>query len=334
MGSSGEDGSDDDAYCDRMPRRTGSRGFLIEQAAIARIDELRRQTARNAVITHERTKSMAFDSDRPFTAAMRRIWVLGDYHRFATVTVWPLGRLLVDACGITRGQRVLDVAAGTGNVAIPAAQAGAHVVASDLTPEHFEAGGRAAAARGVELEWVEADAESLPFPDGDFDVVTSCLGAIFAPNHVAVASEMLRVCRPGGVIGMVNFKPEGLAADFFTLLGRYAPPAPPGASPPLLWGDRAHVHALFADRVESIHLTDGQYVERSDGGPDEYRALFETTFGPVVAIRASLAADPERLATFDRDLREFSIRGNRGAPGGAAEYPFSYLLLIARKRAS
>jgi ubiquinone/menaquinone biosynthesis C-methylase UbiE len=332
MGSSGDDASDANPYCRGMGRRTGARGFLLEQAAIARIEELRHRTGPK-VTPHERNDSMTVEFDRPSAAAARRMWALGDYHRFATATVWPLGKLLVDTCRITPGQRVLDVAAGTGNVAIRAAQAGAHVVASDLTPEHFDAGRKAAAAHGVEIEWVEADAESLPFPDGGFDVVTSCLGAIFAPNHATAAIEMLRVCRPGGLIGMVNFKPEGLAADFFALLGRYAPPPPPGSSQPLLWGDRAHVRDLFADGVEPIHMTDGQYVERSDGGPDAYRALFETTFGPVLAIRASLAADPGRLAAFDRDFREFSLRGNRGAPGRTAEYPFSYLLVLARKRA-
>jgi ubiquinone/menaquinone biosynthesis C-methylase UbiE len=107
------------------------------------------------------------------------------------------GPELVAACGISPGQRVLDVAAGTGNVAIRAAEAGATVVASDLTPENFEAGRREARDRGVELDWVEADAEALPFADGEFDVVTSSAGAIFAPDHQAVADEMLRVCRPG-----------------------------------------------------------------------------------------------------------------------------------------
>lgn len=277
---------------------------------------------------------MTAHSDRPVASAVRRMWALGNYHAFATATVWPLGQLLVDACGIAPGQRVLDVAAGTGNVAIRAAQAGANVVASDVTPEHFEAGRRAAAALGVALDWLEADAESLPFPDRDFDVVTSCVGAIFAPNHAAVASEMLRVCRPGGVIGMINFKPEGLAAEFFEFLGRYAPSPQPGASPPLQWGERSHVQAMFADGVESLDMTDGEYVERSAGGPDAYRALFENTFGPVIAIRASLAAEPERLAAFDRSLREFTSRGNRGAPGGPAEYPYRYLLVLGRKRAS
>ena len=277
---------------------------------------------------------MTMHPDRRVMSAVRQVWALGDYHAFATITVWPLGQLLVDACGVAPGQRVLDVAAGTGNVAIRAAQAGADVVASDLTPEHFEAGRRAAAALGVSLDWTEADAESLPFPDSAFDVVTSCFGAIFAADHAAVANEMLRVCRPGGMIGMINFKPERLAAKFFELLGRYAPPPAPGAAMPLQWGDRSHVQALFADRVESLDMTDGEYVEYSAGGPDAYRALFERTFGPVIAIRASLAAEPQRLAEFDRSFRDFTIRGNRRADDGPAEYPYSYLLVRGRKRAS
>ena len=285
------------------------------------------------MVTRQSTERTAGDdADRRFKSTVRRMWALGDYHAFATETVWPLGRLLVDACAIAPGQRMLDVAAGTGNVAIRAAQAGAIVVAADLTPEHFEAGRREAASHGVQVEWVEADAEALPFPDGDFDVVTSCFGAIFAPNHTAVADEMLRVCRPGGVVGMINFKPEGLAAEFFALLGRYAPPPPKGALPPLLWGDRKHAPDLFADRVASLEMRDGEYVERSARGPDGYRQLFESTFGPVIAIRAMLADDPARLREFDSDFRDFTTHGNRGASGSPAEFPFSYLLVVARKR--
>jgi ubiquinone/menaquinone biosynthesis C-methylase UbiE len=333
MGSSGDDEAAGRPYRDRMPRRTTSPGPLNERAALVRIEELSKQMEKRRMVTHEGTEPMPHDSDRQFKAAVQRMWALGDYHAFATETVWPVGPLLVKACGIGPGHRVLDVAAGTGNTAIRAAETGAHVVASDLTPENFEAGRRAAAVHGVELEWVEADAESLPFPDGDFDVVTSSFGAIFAPNHAAVASEMLRVCRPGGVVGMINFKPEGLSAEFFELLGRYAPPPPAGALPPLLWGDREHVRALFADRVDSLDMTDGQYVERSARGPEGYRLLFETTFGPVIAIRATLASDAERLAEFDHDFREFTMRGNRGVLGGPAEYPFTYLLVVARKQA-
>src|SRR5919108_1638190 len=144
------------------------------------------------------------DVAQDLKAGTRAAWALGDYHRFAKATVWELGPVLVDACEIAAGQPVLDVAAGTGNVAIRAAEAGAVVVASDLTPENFAAGRREARAHGVEVEWVEADAEALPFGDGEFDAVTSSVGAIFAPHHQAVADELLRVCRPGGTIGMAN----------------------------------------------------------------------------------------------------------------------------------
>jgi ubiquinone/menaquinone biosynthesis C-methylase UbiE len=261
----------------------------------------------------------------------RAMWALGDYHRFARETVWELGSVLVDAAGISSGERVLDVAAGTGNVAIRAAEAGARVVASDLTPEHFDAGRREAAERGVELEWVEADAESLPFGDGVFDVVTSSLGAIFAPGHQAVADELLRVCRPGGRIGMVNFTPDGLAADFFGALGPYMPPPPPDALPPLLWGSEDHVRKLFGDRVETLELKRSSYVE-SAATPQAYVDLFTETFGPVIAVRTSLADDSERLAAFDRELLDFATGSNTGAPGGEAEYCYDYLLVVARRR--
>jgi ubiquinone/menaquinone biosynthesis C-methylase UbiE len=274
---------------------------------------------------------LAADTDRTLKAAHRAMWALGDYHRFAKATVWELGPMLVRACGISPGHRVLDVAAGTGNTAIRAAQTGARVVAADLTPENFEAGRREARAQGVELEWVEADAEALPFGDEEFDVVTSSFGAMFAPNHQAVADHLLRVCRPGGTIGMLNFTPEGLAADFFGVFVPYAPPPPPGALPPVLWGSEGHVRELFGDRVESLEMTRGEYVERA-GNPREYYELFKETFGPVVAIYASLADQPERAAALDRAFLDFVTRVNRGPRGGPAHYPYEYLLVIARKR--
>ena len=271
-------------------------------------------------------------ADQELKAQQRAMWGRGDYHRFATQTVWELGPVLVEACAIRSGQRVLDVAAGSGNTAIRAAEAGARVVASDLTPENFEAGRRAAAARGAALEWVEADAEALPFADGEFDVVTSSVGAIFAPDHQAVADELVRVCRPGGTIGMINFTPEGLAAEFFELFGGYAPPPPPGALPPVLWGSEGHVRELFGDRLASLELTRRRYVERSVGGPAAYCELFKQTYGPVVAIYEGLADQPDRLAALDRDFLEFATRSNQGSPEGPAEYPYEYLLVVGRKR--
>ncbi|HWT22840.1 MAG TPA: class I SAM-dependent methyltransferase [Solirubrobacteraceae bacterium] len=265
-------------------------------------------------------------------AQQRAMWALGDYHRFATQTVWELGPVLVEACGIRAGARVLDVAAGSGNVAIRAAEAGARVVASDLTPENLAAGRDEARARGVELEWVEADAEALPFEDGAFDVVTSSLGAIFAPDHRAVADELVRVCRPGGTIGMVNFTPEGLGGAFFELVGRYTPPPPPGALSPLLWGSEDHVRALLGDRLASLDLRRRHYVERSPGDPGAYCELFKATFGPMVALYASLARDSQRLAALDREFLEFATRADEGPPGGPAEYRYEYLLVVGSTR--
>ena len=260
------------------------------------------------------------DADRQVKAAARQAWGLGDYHRFAKATIWEVGPVLVEACGISPGQRVLDVAAGTGNAAIRAAQAGATVVASDLTPENFEAGRREAAAQKVDLDWVEADAEALPFADGEFDVVTSSFGAIFAPNHQTVADEMLRVCRPGGTIGMLNFTPEGLISDFFAALAPYMPPPPPGAMPPPLWGSEEHVRDLFADRVESLEMSRRHYVERG-GQPAR---LPRTLQADVRAGRRDIhetrgRSRPRRLARPRlpglRDAREQrTVRRGRGVP--------------------
>jgi ubiquinone/menaquinone biosynthesis C-methylase UbiE len=272
----------------------------------------------------------AADTNRSLKAAHRAMWALGDYHTFATSTVWELGPVLVDACRLSRGQRVLDVAAGTGNVAIRAATAGAAVVASDLTPENFEAGRRAARAAGVEVKWIEGDAEALPFEDEEFDVVTSCFGAMFAPDQQKVANELLRVCRAGGTIGMINFTQEGRGGDFFRLLAPYAPPPPPGVLPPLMWGNEDHVRKLFGKRVESLEVTRREYVERA-ASPRAYLDLFKQTFGPMVAISASLANQPERAAALDRDFLEFVGRSNRRTPESPVQIPYEYLLVVARK---
>jgi ubiquinone/menaquinone biosynthesis C-methylase UbiE len=314
MAAAGEVAAGPRGYGGLMERRVRSR-LMSGVAALVRIEEMGGQVSTSA---------------EPQTA-VRSMWALGDYHRFAMETVWQLGPVLVEACGISAGQRVLDVAAGTGNVAIRAAEAGANVVASDVTPENFEPGRREARARGVDIEWVEGDAEALPFGDGEFDVVTSSLGAIFAPDHQKVADELLRVCRPGGIIGMLNFTPEGLAADFFAVFAPYMPPPPPGALPPVMWGSEQHVKDLFGDRVGSLEMTRQEYVE-SAASPREYCEFFKETFGPAVAIRASLANQPERAAAFDRDFLRFAERSNRGAPGGPAEYHYEYLLVVARKR--
>src|ERR671910_2198277 len=188
-------------------------------------------------------------SDPELKARHRAIWASGDYSSMVETFLLPLGPRLVEACGIGPGMRVLDVAAGTGNASIPAAQRGASVTASDLTPELLEAGRAKAEADGLELEWVEADAENLPFADESFDVVMSSIGAMFAPQHQKVADELVRVCRPGGTIGLLSWTPEGQIGALFRTMGPFAPPPPPGAQPAPLWGSEEHLRGLLGERV-------------------------------------------------------------------------------------
>jgi ubiquinone/menaquinone biosynthesis C-methylase UbiE len=190
--------------------------------------------------------------------------------------VWNLSR---SAC-CRRGRR-------HGNVAIPAAEPGAQVVAADITPENFEAGRKEADGRGVAVEWVDADAQALPFGDDEFDVVTSSFDAIFAPDRQKVADEMLRVCRSGGTIGMTSFPPDGPGDDIFGVVAPYMPAPPPDALSPLLWGTQNHVRELYGDRVESQQMTERTYTERAPS-PQEYVDLFKETFGPVVSVYEAL----------------------------------------------
>jgi 2-polyprenyl-6-hydroxyphenyl methylase/3-demethylubiquinone-9 3-methyltransferase len=228
---------------------------------------------------------------------------------------------------------VLDVAAGTGNVAIRAAEAGAHVVASDLTPENFDAGRREARAHGVELEWVEADAEALPFDDGEFDAVVSSAGAIFAPRHQAVADQLLRVCRSGGTVGLITIVSAGLARDLFGIIERYSPP-PPEALSPLLWGSADHVRELFGDRVESLETTRKKLVLSHFAAPADLCRYLKANHPLVVGLYQDLARDPARTAALDRSLVESAIRWTRRGPDGRAAYELEYLLVVARKRDS
>ena len=238
---------------------------------------------------------------------------------------------LVAACRVRAGQDVLDVACGTGNVALRAAAAGARVTACDLTPENFPAGIREADRRGLAIDWVEGDVEALPFPDKSFDQVCSSVGAMWAPGHHAVAAELVRVCRPGGTIGMVTFAAGGLIEDFLAVLDGYPPPPAPWADPPVRWGDEQYVRSLFGDRIDHLTWSTGTYLERIPGGPAGYRDFYKQTFGPVVATFDALAGDKVRAAELDDRFLRFAERFNRGRPGGDAELLFEHVVLTAKR---
>lgn len=264
-------------------------------------------------------------------AGQRSLWTSGDYPRLSADLLSELGPVLVEACGAGRGQRVLDVAAGAGNAAIPAARAGAAVVASDLTPELFAAGRRRAAELGVELEWVAADAEALPFADGAFDTVLSCIGVMFAPRHQRAADELLRVCRPGGTLGLINWTPRGLVGQLFTTLAGHTPPPPPGAQSPLRWGGAGHVEELLGDRVTDLVTQRRTLRFDQFATAAEYIGYLRACFGPVIAAYRLTSGDDERTAALDRALGDLLAGCDEGGADGGARFSSEYLLVTARR---
>ncbi|OAN39634.1 class I SAM-dependent methyltransferase [Mycolicibacterium iranicum] len=272
------------------------------------------------------------DADRALKAKHRALWASGDYASVAAELIPALGPELVRACAIRPGDRVLDVAAGSGNASIPAAVAGAVVTASDLTPELFGAGRRIAAAHGVELEWVEADAEALPFADDSFDVVMSCVGAMFAPHHQVTADELVRVARPGGTIGLINWTPEGFIGRLFATMKPYAPPPPPGASPAPLWGSEEHVATLFGDRITDLAMTRQTVLMNHCATPAEFREYWKQNYGPTIAAYRYNAERPDRVAELDAAFLDFLTDWNRSTEPGRTAYDAEYLTVTATKR--
>ena len=266
--------------------------------------------------------------DPELEAKHRAMWATGDYAKLAAELVAPLGPVLVEACGIGPGDRVLDVAAGTGNAAIPAATTGATVVASDLTPELLERGKADAEERGVELAWQEANAEALPYADNEFDTVMSCIGVMFAPHHQPAADELVRVCKPGGTIGLISWTPEGHIGHLFAAMKPHVPPPPPGVQPPPLWGSEEHVRALLADRVEYVR-TERQLLpvnHFADGAA--FRDYFKAVYGPTISAYRAIGDDAERIAALDADIAGVGDKFLRGP----SKMEWEYLLVIARKR--
>jgi SAM-dependent methyltransferase len=285
----------------------------------------------NLTTTEEKPMSViapGAEADRALKERHRAMWALGDYPTLAAELIADLGEALVEACRVGPGERVLDVAAGSGNAAIPAALAGAEVVACDLTPDLLDAGRTRAAQRGAQLEWRPGDAEALPFSDGEFDTVMSCLGVMFAPHHQASADELVRVCRGGGTVGLLNWTPEGFIGQMFATMKPYAAPPPPGAQPPPLWGREDHVRALLGDRVTGITARRQTVRISRFADPCAFRDYFKTHYGPVIAAYRGIAGDPDKAAALDHDLACLAERHL----AGSAAMDWEYLTITARKR--
>ena len=269
-------------------------------------------------------------ADSELKARHRAMWGSGDYPLMVDTFLLPVGERLVDACGIGPGMRVLDVAAGTGNASLPAARRGATVTASDLTPSLLEAGRERAEAEGLELEWIEADAEQLPFADESFDVVISAIGVMFAPHHQEAADELVRVCRPGGTIGLLSWTPEGMLGALFRTMKPFAPPPPPGAQAPPLWGGEDHLRGLFGDRVELRSVERGVLEITAFERPATTASTSRSYYGPTIAARAN-AEREGRADEFDEAVDAFCDEWNRGTPE-EARFEKEYLLAVGTRR--
>ncbi|MDQ1602408.1 MAG: hypothetical protein QOE01_253 [Actinomycetota bacterium] len=234
-------------------------------------------------------------------AGARAMWSAGDFPAIAQRYLWPVGERLVRRVGIGAGEQVVDVACGTGNAAIRAAEAGGVVRGIDITPRLLEEGRHLAEKAGVTVEWIEGDAEDLPVPDESADVVLSTFGVMFAPRHRVAAVELARVLRPGGRLGICSWTPEGLQGEFFRILGAYMPPAPSFAQPPLLWGNEQHVRELFAGTGVQLEFEREMATEepRFHSGIEALE-FNSTTFGPLMAVRAELERRGEWPAVRDR----------------------------------
>lgn len=259
--------------------------------------------------------------------ATRGAWSRGDYAKLAE-RIEGAAQELVDACAISAGQEVLDVAAGNGNVAVLAAREGAAVVASDLTPAMVELGRARTESAGLDVEWRIADAEDLPFEDERFDCVTSAFGAMFGPRPDVVARELFRVVRPGNTVGMANWTPDGFMAAFFELFNRYGPPRPEELPHPLEWGREDVVRERF-DGLAGSSSAERRWVQWSFADPDEAFRFYGETGGASSAIVEML--DEQARARLHGEFVELVEDWNR-ATDGSVEIAAEYLLVVARRR--
>ena len=253
-------------------------------------------------------------------------WASGNYAVVGT-TLQLVGEQLAEACDLRWDERVLDVAAGNGNATLAAARRGAKVTSTDYVAALLDQGAERARAEGLDVHFQSADAEALPFEDASFDAVVSTFGVMFSPDHAKASSELARVCRPGGRIGLANWTPEGFIGHMFKTLGRHLPP-PAGVQSPSQWGVESYLHTLFEGLAASIVVTPRFFNFRYRSAA-HFIDVFRRWYGPMNKAFAALPA--EGAAALESDLTELLNRMNRAAPG-SLRVPSEYLEIVITRR--
>ncbi len=254
----------------------------------------------------------------------QQTWATGDYGKFAAINNVLISELLCEAVDLRAGQKVLDVATGSGNTAIAVARRFCDVTGIDYVPAWLERGRARAAVEGLTVTFQEGDAEAIPFPDASFDVVLSTIGVMFAPDQEQAARELVRVCRPGGKIGLANWTPDGFLGELFRTNARYLPP-PPGLKPPVLWGTEARLRELLGGSISALHTTRRTYLARYYS-PQHWLEFFQTYYGPT--LKTFEALDGTGQAALTQDLTELLQRFNRSGDTTLV-VPCDYLEVVA-----
>jgi SAM-dependent methyltransferase len=258
--------------------------------------------------------------------AQQQTWSEGDFAMVANLVTMP-SEQLAESLQIVPDERILDVACGSGNAALAMARRSwGNVVGVDFVPSLLERGRERAGAERLEIEFVEGDAGDLPFEDAEFDVVTSVFGAMFAPDQEGAATELLRVCKPGGRIGMVNWTPDGGVGRMFMTMAKHAPP-PPGLNPPLLWGLEERLRELFGNGISDLRV-ERRISRQPFRSADHYLEFFRTYFGPVKVAFERVGAEGEEA--LETDLRAYLDQANT-AGDRALVLEAEYLQIVATR---